>query len=262
MKTKFSLRDKHAVITGAGSGIGQAIAENFASTGAKVVILDVDETAAASTVDKIEHSGGTASYIRCDITYQPAVISAFEEIRTKGPIDILVNNAGVAHVGNAESTDWDAFNTVMQVNVYGMYNCLHAVLPFMKTDGGGVICNVASALSSVAIPNRFAYGTSKGAVLTMTYSVALDYIDDNIRCNCISPGRVHTPFVDGFIAKNYPGREEEMFDKLSKDHPIGRMAKPSEMADLVRFLCSDEASFITGSNHAIDGGFTHLVSGN
>lgn len=258
MKTKFSLLGKHAVVTGAGSGIGLAIAENFASAGARVVILDVDKAAGASAVEKIERMEGEAQYIHCDITNQQGVIATFEEIRTKGPIDILVNNAGVAHVGNAESTDWDAFNTVMQVNVYGMYNCLYAVLPTMKADGGGVILNVASTLSSVAIPNRFAYGTSKGAVLTMTYSVALDYIDHNIRCNCISPGRVHTPFVDGFIAKNYPGKEQEMFEKLSKDHPIGRMAKPSEMADLVRFLCSDEASFITGSNHTIDGGFTKL----
>jgi NAD(P)-dependent dehydrogenase (short-subunit alcohol dehydrogenase family) len=130
----------------------------------------------------------------------------------------------------------------------------------MKKKRGGVILNLASIASSVGVSDRFAYSMTKGAVLTMTYSIAKDYIDDNIRCNCISPARVHTPFVDGFIKKNYPGQETQMFDKLSKTQPIGRMGQPQEVADLALYLCSDEASFITGSNFPIDGGYINLNS--
>ena len=130
----------------------------------------------------------------------------------------------------------------------------------MKNKGGGIILNMASIASTVGITDRFAYSMTKGAVLTMTYSIAKDYINDNIRCNCISPARVHTPFVDGFIKKNYPGKELEMFDKLSNTQPIGRMGKPQEIADLALFLCSKESSFITGSNYGIDGGYVTLNS--
>jgi NAD(P)-dependent dehydrogenase (short-subunit alcohol dehydrogenase family) len=125
-------------------------------------------------------------------------------------------------------------------------------------EKGGAILNIASIASSVGIPDRFAYSMTKGAVVGMTLSTAKDYINNNIRCNCISPARVHTPFVDGFIAKNYPGKEKEMFEKLSKTQPIGRMAQPEEIANLVLYLCSDEASFITGCDYPIDGGFIKL----
>lgn len=260
MQKKFSLEGKRAIVTGAGSGIGEAIGLNFAQAGASVYLLDVNNC--TGVVDRIRKFGGAAKYCACDVSDQDEVDAVMTTIRTEGSIDILVNNAGIAHVGSASETDASAFDHVMQVNVYGVYHCMHAVLPYMQKDGGGVILNIASTLSSVAIPRRFAYGASKGAVLTMTYSVALDYIKDHIRCNAISPGRVHTPFVDGYIAKNYPGREQEMMHKLSSDHPIGRMAQPSEIADLALFLCSNEAAFITGSNHSIDGGFTKLVPGN
>jgi 2-keto-3-deoxy-L-fuconate dehydrogenase len=123
---------------------------------------------------------------------------------------------------------------------------------------GGVIVNMASVASSVGIPDRFVYSMTKGAVVGMTLSVAKDYLAHNIRCNCISPARVHTPFVDGFLAKNYPGKEQEMFDKLSKTQPIGRMGKPEEVAYLALFLCSDEAAFITGCDYPVDGGFINL----
>ena len=173
-------------------------------------------------------------------------------------INILVNNAGIAHVGNIETVEESDLDRLYNVNIKGVYNCIKACISSMKENGTGIILNLASIASSVGITDRFAYSMSKGAVLTMTYSVAKDYINDGIRCNCISPGRVHTPFVDGFIKKNYPGKEEEMFQKLSKTQPIGRMAEPQEIADLTLFLCSDEAGFITGTDFPIDGGFIKL----
>lgn len=248
----FSLKNKIAVITGGGSGIGKAMAVLFAQQGAKVHIIELDEKAAAETVKEI---GETAAYHICNISDQKQVVEAFNSIRR---IDILVNNAGIAHIGKADTTSEADFDRVMNVNVKGPYNCLFAAIPLMKGQGGGVILNTASIAATVGITDRFAYSTSKGAILTMTLSVARDYLHDNIRCNSISPARVHTPFVDGFIAKNYPGKEEEMFDKLSKSQPIGRMAKPEEIASLALYLCSDEASFITGCDYVIDGGFTKI----
>ena len=254
----FNLNEKRAVVTGSGSGIGRAIAKTLALAGADTLVLDISEDAAQQVVEEIKSTGGMASSLICDITDQKELSEAFAELATQGNIDILVNNAGIAHIGNVENTSLEDFQRVMNVNVMGMYNCIHAAVPIMKQNDGGVILNIASTVSTVAIPNRFAYTTSKGAVLAMTYSVALDFVQAKIRCNAISPGRVHTPFVDGFIAKNYPGREEEMFKKLSSDHPIGRMAEPQEVANLALFLCSDEASYITGSNHHVDGGFVNL----
>jgi NAD(P)-dependent dehydrogenase (short-subunit alcohol dehydrogenase family) len=128
----------------------------------------------------------------------------------------------------------------------------------MKNQGGGVILNMASIAGSAAIADRFAYSMSKGAVIAMTYSVAKDYLAYKIRCNCISPARVHTPFVDGFLKKNYPGKEKEMFERLSATQPIGRMGEPEEVASLALFLCSDESSFITGVDYPLDGGFCNL----
>lgn len=255
--TKFSLSGKTAIVTGGASGIGRAICEVFAEAGARVHIVDVNADA-KEWINSKSYAGGNIHYHDCDITIQEEVDRVFEEIHTRGAINILVNNAGIAHVGHVANTSSADFDKVMRVNVYGAYHCLHACLPYMIEDGGGVIVNIASTVASVAIANRYAYMTSKGAILSMTYSVALDYIDSGIRCNAISPGRVHTPFVDGFIARNYPGQEEVMFEKLSKDHPIGRMAKPEEIANLALYLCSDEAAYVTGSNHSIDGGFTKL----
>jgi len=248
----FSLKSKIAVITGGGSGIGKAMAVLFAQQGAKVHIIELDEKAAAETVNEI---GEAAAYHICNISDQKQVVDVFNSIQR---IDILVNNAGIAHIGKADTTSEADFDRVMNVNVKGPYNCLFAAIPLMKAQGGGVILNTASIAATVGITDRFAYSTSKGAILTMTLAVARDYLHDNIRCNSISPARVHTPFVDGFIAKNYPGHEEEMFDKLSKSQPIGRMAKPEEIASLALYLCSDEASFITGCDYVIDGGFTKI----
>ena len=182
----------------------------------------------------------------------------FDELFQHERVHILINNAGVSHIGTVESTTEEDFDRVVRVNIKGFYNCMHAVVPHMKSSGGGVILNMASIAGSAGIPDRFAYSMSKGAVVAMTYSVARDYLAYNIRCNCISPARVHTPFVDDYLRKNYPGREQEMFEKLARSQPIGRMADPAEVASLALFLCSDEADFITGTDYPIDGGFFNL----
>lgn len=254
----FRLDDKVAVITGAGSGIGAAIAKTFAQQGAHVQILDRDRENGESVVHEIQSKGGTARFNLCDVSRQAEVVGVMQDIfNSANSLDILVNNAGIAHVGNAENTDERDFDRLVQINVKGIYNCLHAAIPLMKLRGGSIL-NMASVASSVGISDRFAYSMSKGAVVGMTLSVAKDYLASHIRCNCISPGRVHTPFVEGFISKNYPGREKEMFEKLSKTQPIGRMAQPEEIAWLALYLSSEEASFITGCDYPIDGGFITL----
>ncbi len=256
--TKFSLKNKVAIITGGGSGIGRAISATFAMQGAEVHILDFDLEGADKTVKEIEGFGEKATAHKCDVSKQSNVDSIIETITKNGGIDILVNNAGIAHIGNIEAVEEADLDRLYNVNIKGVYNCIKACLPYLKTSGNGVILNMASVASSVGINNRFAYSMTKGAVLTMTYSIAKDYISEGIRCNCISPARVHTAFVDGFLNKNYPGREAEMFENLSKTQPIGRMGNPQEVADLALFICSDEAKFITGSDYAIDGGFIKL----
>ena len=208
--------------------------------------------------DEIVRGGGSATGYGCDVTAQAEVVSAFEKITQQGRLDILVNNAGVSNIGNIESTTEAEFDRVLKVNVKGYYNCIFAAVGYLKASGGGVILNMASIAGSAGLADRFAYSTSKGAVIAMTYSVARDYIADKIRCNCISPARVHTPFVDGYLRKNYPGREQEMYDKLAKTQPIGRMGEPDEVASLALFLCSDAAAFITGVDYPIDGGFMNL----
>lgn len=254
----FSLKGKTAIITGGGSGIGKAIATTFAKQGAHVCVLDFNADNGASTVSEIETEQGTASFYKCDVANQEQMESIFNEIAKNNAVDILVNNAGIAHVGNIENTNSDDLDRLYNVNIKGVYNGMKAVIPYFKKQKKGVIVNMASIASSVGISDRFAYSMTKGAVLTMTYSVAKDYVAEGIRCNCISPARVHTPFVDGFIAKNYPDNQAEMFENLSKTQPIGRMGKPDEIANLALYLCSDEASFITGTDFPIDGGFIKL----
>lgn len=251
----FSLQNKTTVITGGGSGIGKAVAVMFAAQGATVHILELNRTAAEETVAAILAAGGMAHAHSCNISDQQQVKQVFAKVSS---FDILVNCAGIAHVGKADTTTEEDFEKVYNVNVKGAYNCLHEALPILKQKGGGVILNVASVAALVGIDERFAYSMSKGAVYAMTLSVAKDYLKDNIRCNSISPARVHTPFVDGFIAKNYPGQEKEIFEKLSKTQPIGRMGTVEEVAALALYLCSDEAGFITGNDYPIDGGFVKL----
>ncbi|WP_316803784.1 SDR family oxidoreductase [Pedobacter nototheniae] len=251
----FKLENKKAVITGGGSGIGQAIAVVLAKQGAEVHIIELTAEHAAQTLKVINEAGKKAFAHGCNVADHEQVAAIFESI---GAIHILVNNAGIAHIGKADTTAESDFDRVMQVNVKGVYNCLFSAIPQLRKSGGGVIVNMASIAALVGIPDRFAYSAGKGAVKAMTMSVAKDYISENIRCNSISPARVHTPFVDGFLKNNYPDNIPEMFDKLSKTQPIGRMAKPEEVAALALYLCSDEAAFITGCDYPIDGGFTTL----
>ena len=254
----FRLDGKVAVITGGASGIGRAIAELFAAHGACVRILDVDFEHAKEVALSIRRQGGSAEARACDVTRNTSVHELFEDILRETSIDVLVNNAGIAHIGNLESTTEEDLDRIYSVNVKGVYNCLAATLPSMKRRRSGVILNMASIASSAGLPDRFAYSMSKGAVLSMTYSVARDYIGYNIRCNCISPARVFTPFVAGFVEQNYPGRESEIMDRLSRSQPIGRMAEPREVASLALYLCSNEASFVTGVDYPIDGGFFNI----
>lgn len=255
----FDYTGKTAIVTGGGSGIGQAISQLFARRGAHVWIVELNERAAQETVKKIHDAGGTARALRCNVSSHAETADAVREVlATSQRIDVLINNAGIAHIGTLETTSESDFDRLFQVNVKGVYNMMKHVAGPMKSQGGGVILNMVSIAATLGIPDRFAYSMTKGAVLTMTLSVARDYLSHNIRCNCISPARVHTPFVDGFLKANYPGREKEMFEKLSKTQPIGRMGKPVEVAALALYLCSDEAAFITGADYLIDGGFQRL----
>ncbi len=251
----FSVKNKKAVITGAGSGIGKAIATLLAGQGAEVIVVDISETDANAVVAEINNKNGKAKSYHCNVVNHLAVMAMFETI---GPIDILINNAGIAHVGKVHTTSETDFDRIVSVNIKGVYNCLHAAIPQLQKNGGGCIINIASIAAQVGLDDRFAYSASKGAVMAMTLSVAKDYMKEGIRCNSISPARIHTPFVDGFIQKNYPGKEKEMFDKLSASQPIGRMGTPVEVAALALYLCSDEASFITGNDYLLDGGFVKL----
>jgi 2-keto-3-deoxy-L-fuconate dehydrogenase len=255
----INLTSKHVVVTGGASGIGRAIATRFAEADAVVHILDLKE--ADLVAFEIQKSGKQAIGYTCNVAEQASVQTVINKIVQAGTVDVLVNCAGVAHVGNLEKTMEADLDRLFQVNVKGVYNTMFACIPIMKGKKNGVILNMASVAATVGIPDRFAYSMTKGAVLAMTQSVARDYIHDGIRCNSISPARVHTPFVDGFLSKNYPGQEKEMFAKLSATQPIGRMGTPDEIAKLALYLCSDDAAFITGTDYPIDGGFIKLSAG-
>ena len=255
----FSLSSKTAVITGGGSGIGKAIAETFAASGATVHILELNTQAAKSALAEIHGKNGDAYIHACNVSDQEQVQQVFADIvNFSKRVDILINSAGIAQIGRLDTTEEADIDKIYQVNVKGVYNTMRAAVRYMMAQNAGVILNVASIAATLGIPDRFAYSMSKGAVVSMTYSVAKDYLAYNIRCNCISPARVHTSFVDGFLKANYAGREQEMFEKLSMTQPIGRMGKPEEIAALALYLCSDEASFVTGTDYPIDGGYIRL----
>jgi NAD(P)-dependent dehydrogenase (short-subunit alcohol dehydrogenase family) len=251
----FSLQNKTVLVTGAGSGIGKSTALMLAKQGANVYVADINQVNAQAVVEEIIANGGTAGSLIFNVAKQLEVKDAFAKIEK---LDILINCAGISHIGTAENTSEADFENVFNVNVKGSFNCIQGAIPIMKSNGGGVIINTSSIAAKVGLSERFAYSMSKGAVYAMTLSVAKDYLKDNIRCNCISPARVHTPFVDDFISKHYPGKENKIFEKLSKSQPIGRMGTTHEMAALILYLCCDEAAFITGSDFPIDGGFITL----
>ena len=249
-----SLEGKVTVITGGGSGIGEAICKKFTASGANVIIIDTNEIEGERVAQETN-----AYYLNCDISDPKSVQETFKRIESiHGFTEILINNAGIAHIGKITETSPEDFDKIMNVNVRGSYLCIKASIAAMIKNKKGCILNMASVASNLGIPDRFAYSTSKGAVYTMTLSVARDFVDQGVRCNCICPARVHTPFVDNYLRENYPGNEEEMFKKLEATQPIGRMAKPEEIASLAAYICSDEASFVTGSAFDIDGGFTLL----
>ena len=251
---KFGLGGKTAIVTGAASGIGLAIAAAFSDAGARVYIVDLNAEAAAMAAANIAN----AEALVCNVADQAEVDRVFGDLLGRERVDILVNNAGIAGIGTVESTTAEDFERVFNVNVKSVYNCSRAVVGAMAKQGGGVILNMASIAGSCGLADRFSYSMSKGAVLAMTYSIAKDYLSQKIRCNSISPARVHTGFVDGYLTKNYPGREAEMFEKLAAAQPIGRMAEPEEVANLALYLCSDEAGFLTGCDYPLDGGFFKL----
>jgi 2-keto-3-deoxy-L-fuconate dehydrogenase len=255
----FNLGGKTAVVSGGGSGIGKAICQVLARAGAHVHILDRDPGMANSVAAEFntEKNGGKLTAHECDVADQDNVNRCISSIRENGLLDILVNNAGIAHIGNLEKTEVQDLDRLYEVNIKGVYNCARACIAGMK-ERGGVIINMASVAGTVGISERFGYSMTKGAVLTMTYSIAKDYIGYNIRCNSVSPARVHTPFVDNYLKKNYPGKESEMYEQLSKSQPIGRMGTSEEVAHLVLYLCSDEAAFVTGTDFPIDGGYIKL----
>jgi 2-keto-3-deoxy-L-fuconate dehydrogenase len=259
MTPPFGLAGKIAAVTGGASGIGKSVAELLARQGARIFVLDLDRGAPDGVVEAIAREGGSATYLHTDVSSASDVKQAFAVIEeSAGRLDILVNNAGIAHVGSLEATSEADLDRVYSVNVKGVYHCLREGVPLMRRSGGGAIVNMASIASLVGLKDRFAYSMSKGAVLAMTLSVARDHLSDGIRCNCVCPARVHTPFVDGFLSRNYPGREQEMCEQLSRAQPIGRMGKADEVAALVLYLCSDEAAFVTGSTYPIDGGTVSL----
>jgi NAD(P)-dependent dehydrogenase (short-subunit alcohol dehydrogenase family) len=253
----FTFAGKRAVVTGGGSGIGRMICELFAKRGAAVHILDLSEAQAKEVADDINSTNPLqkAQYHVVNVVDQAAIESVFDEIAAQSRIDVLINNAGIGHVGDVVATKTEHMDRMYKVNILGVYNCLKAGVKHMLADKkGGAIVNLASIASTIGLADRFAYSMSKGAVLTMTLSVATDYVKKGIRCNCMAPARIHTPFVDAYLKKNYPGKEQEVFNKLSAYQPIGRMGKPEEVAALALYLASDEACFVTGANFAIDGG--------
>ena len=242
----FRLDNQRAVITGAASGIGRAIATLFAEAGANVVRIDLKTIA------------DDPDSLACDVSDEASVTAAFAAIADRGPIDILVNSAGVSHIGTIFSTTPADFDRLFRINVRGTYLCMAAAARTMAQQKSGTILNLASIAATAGLADRFAYSMTKGAVLSMTLSAARDLLAYKIRVNCISPARVHTPFVDDYLAKNYPGREVEMMQVLAASQPVGRMGTPEEIAALALYLCSPAASFITGADIPIDGGFQNL----
>ena len=246
----FDLKGKSALVTGAGSGIGAAIAETFAQAGAHVYVTDVQLETATGTADRIVSAGGRATALALDVRDEANCAAVARET---GVVDILVNNAGVGSVGTALTTAGAELDRLYSVNVRGIFNVTKAYLPGMVARKAGVIVNMASAAGLVGIKDRLAYSTTKFAVVGMTKSMALDHAADGIRVNCLCPGRVEMPWVAARV-KEYPD-PEAAYREMASTQAMGRMGRPEEIASAALYLASDAASFVTGAAFAIDGGW-------
>ena len=255
----FRLDKKIAFVTGAGSGIGEQIARLFAQQGAHVILADIRLDAAQRVVSAIEAAGGSARAEALDVTAEAQVQAAIAMVAsTEGRLDIMVNNAGISHVGNILETSLQDWESVLRVNAGGVFLCAREAVRQMlaQSPAGGVIINMSSVAATIGIDRRLSYSASKGAVLALTRSIAVDFVTQGIRCNAICPGTVQTPFVEGYLARNFAGHEDEVRQQLHARQPIGRMGQPEEIASAALYLASDEASFVTGSALVIDGGWT------
>jgi len=255
----FRLDGKRALITGAGSGIGEAIARLFAAQGAQVLVADIQPEAATRVSASIVEHDGVASALALDVADEAQVCAAFTDIAAQyGRLDILVNNAGISHVGNILETSLEDWERVLRVNATGVFLCAREGVRRMleQEPTGGVLINLSSAAALIGLERRVPYSASKGAVLALTRSLAIDFVGAGIRCNAICPGTVQTPFVEGYLKRNFAGQEDAVRQTLHARQPLGRMGLPEEIAAAALYLASDEAAFVTGSALVIDGGWT------
>jgi len=250
-----SLAGKIALVTGAGSGIGAAIAERFALAGARVVVTDLDEALASSTERRLKALKGAAESLRLDVTSEEDARRVAGVVHARHQqLDILVNNAGIGHVGTMLQASGEDLDRLYAVNVRGVFNVTKSFLPAMVARRAGVIVNIASIAGIVGLRDRFAYCTTKFAVVGLTKSLALDYALEGVRVNCICPGRVETPFVTARL-REYPD-PEQAYREMAASQAVGRMGRPEEIAAAAEYLASDDAAFITGSALIIDGGLS------
>ena len=244
----YRLDGKVALVTGGASGIGAATCRELARAGAAVVIADLNLKAAKTFADEL---GDSTSALEMDVTSGSSVAKAAKSL---GKLDILVNNAGIGLVGDLAATEEEDFDRVMKVNVHSVYLVTRALLPLLLETRGSIV-NIGSVAGLVGVKKRFAYCASKGAVLAMTRQISVDYPKE-LRCNCIAPGTVQTPFVESYLEKYHAHEKEKVREELKQRQPVGRLGTPEDVAGLVRYLCSKEAEFMQGAVISLDGGWT------